>query len=412
MRLNPIQLCVTLVRTVELRLAVDQDDQQQLDETFDQFQTARNHVARTGWNENPDEICTSQTELHEQTYDELRDRTDLTANHVQHARREAANALSSCQERLYDGRSASRPTFSKSIVVYGPRTVTYNDDYCTLSTTNGRIRADYVVPENPDGTPYGKYFHDDEWEPKEATLHRRAGAHYLHVSLEAPNDVVESTEHGAVLGVDLNVSGSLAVTSTGSFFGRADELEHERRQFERVMGGLQQTGTQSAHRTMTHRARRFQSWKTDRVHTIAKRIVEEAVQHECGVIALEALDDIRDDMPNHPKFQQWVFRRLRDYVEYKAAERGITVETVDPEYTSQTCSDTRCHHTSEDNRTDDRFECEECGREYHADYNAAKNIATRYVRDGSTSRSERATRQIALKSGRLDVRSSQTSPRL
>lgn len=126
----------------------------------------------------------------------------------------------------------------------------------------------------------------------------------------------------------------------------------------------------------------------------------EAAEHDCSVIAFERLTHIREHIARGKKFQQWAFRRLYEYVEYKAEERGIGVEQVNPQSTSQRCS--KCGFTHPDNRDEKAFRCLKCGYEVHADYNAAKNIATRYVRRGPKSRGGRATSQLALKSGTLN----------
>lgn len=65
------------------------------------------------------------------------------------------------------------------------------------------------------------------------------------------------------LGVDLNVDGYLAVTSTGAFFGNADYLNHKRDEYERRRGNLQQTGTRSAHLTIKSIGSRFARWSAD-----------------------------------------------------------------------------------------------------------------------------------------------------
>ncbi|MGW5193544.1 RNA-guided endonuclease InsQ/TnpB family protein [Kribbella sp. NPDC004138] len=58
-------------------------------------------------------------------------------------------------------------------------------------------------------------------------------------------------------------------------------------------------------------------------------------------------------------------------LEHKAAGR---VEQVDPAYTSQTCN--FCGHCAPENRKSQAvFRCTACGREMHADVNAARNIA-------------------------------------
>jgi hypothetical protein len=67
---------------------------------------------------------------------------------------------------------------------------------------DGRGKAEYVTPENDEDTPFEKYWNTDEWERREATLHKREGTYYLHVTVAKEQPVDESTtQHGAVLGV-------------------------------------------------------------------------------------------------------------------------------------------------------------------------------------------------------------------
>nr|WP_242492981.1 hypothetical protein [Halogeometricum borinquense] len=126
-------------------------------------------------------------------------------------------------------------------------------------TTDKRVTAEYVTPVNEEGTPFEDYW-TDEWEKAEATLHKRDGTYYLHVAVKKevePDSCDDESENGVVLGVDLNVDGYVAVTSTGAFLGNADYLTHERDEYERRRGNLQQTGTRSAHLTIKSIGSRF-----------------------------------------------------------------------------------------------------------------------------------------------------------
>jgi len=335
----------------------------------------------------------------------VRGDTNLHSNHVQSARSLAADALISCQNQLFEpGKTASKPTFRGNVVVYGTRTITYNDEHYTLATVDGRVRAEYVTPEDDKDTPFECYWYNDEWERREATLHKRDGDYYLHVAVAKEPDTEASTvENRAVLGVDLNVDGSLAVTSTGVFLGNADYLNHKRNEYERRRGSLQQTGTRSAHLTIQNIGDTFARWSDDYLHRVSKAIVQEARRHDCSAIAFENLENIRERISNASKFQQWAFRTIQEYTEYKAKEYGILVETVDPAYTSQRCSYSECGFTHEDNRHSDEFECLQCGKELHADYNAARNIRWRLVQHWLKSGAGRANCQVALKSGMLNA---------
>ena len=66
----------------------------------------------------------------------------------------------------------------------------------------------------------------------------------------------------------------------------------------------------------------------------------------------------------------WSFYQLQQFLSYKAAAQGISVELINPAYTSQTC-----HHCLQlGSRQGERFTCLTCG-EQHADVNASHVIA-------------------------------------
>ena len=395
-----------VVRNIQLKLDVSEDDHEVLDETFEQFRHAAQHVADHGWNDNPYEITDTKNTLHDETYSDVRDKLSLQSSLVQSARNLAATALGNCKDRIIeDGKKASKPEFKGTVVVYNGRTITYNDDHVSLATTDERVTAEYVTPVTEDGTPFEDYW-TGEWERAEATLHKRDGTYYLHVAVKKevqPESTDEASENGVVLGVDLNVDGYLAVTSTGAFLGNADYLNHKRDEYERRRGSLQQTGTRSAHLSIKSIGSRFARWSANYLHRVSKALVREAVENDCTAIAFENLKHIRKRISNASKFQQWAFKKLQRHVEYKAEEHGIDVDDVSPAYTSQQCSHGECGFTHEDNRDGDEFECLKCGKELHSDYNAARNVGRRLVQHWLKSGAERATSQLALKSGTVNA---------
>ena len=61
-------------------------------------------------------------------------------------------------------------------------------------------------------------------------------------------------------------------------------------------------------------------------------------------------------------------------------KNNVQLTCVQSHYTSQQCS--KCGHISRDNRkSQEAFECVECGHRYNADFNAALNILNRFVSD-------------------------------
>ncbi|MWV40609.1 RNA-guided endonuclease TnpB family protein [Natrialba sp. INN-245] len=393
-----------VVRNIQVKLDVSDEDSEVLDETFEQFQQAAQHVADHGWDDNPYNITDTKNTLHEETYSDVREKLTLQSSLVQSARNLAATALGNCKDRKFDGEKASKPEFKGTVVVYNGRTITYNDDSVSLATTDKRVTAEYVTPVNKNGTPFADYW-TDEWEKAEATLHKRDGTYSLHVAVKKNVDPScdEQSENGVVLGVDLNVDGYVAVTSTGAFLGNADYLNHRRDEYERRRGNLQRAGTRSAHLTIKSIGSRFARWSVDYLHRISKALVQEAIENECTAIAFENLKHIRKRISNASKFQQWAFKELQRHVEYKAEEHGIDVDDVNPAYTSQRCSHGECGFTHEDNRDGDEFECLKCGKQLHSDYNAARNVGWRLIQHWLKSGAGRATSQLALKSGTVNA---------
>jgi transposase len=90
---------------------------------------------------------------------------------------------------------------------------------------------------------------------------------------------------------------------------------------------------------------------------------------------MERLTDIRSKTKTWNKHLNrmvagWSFYQLQNFVEYKAAAFGISVEYVNPAYSSQTCH--QCFNLG--SRKGERFNCLTCG-EQHADVNASHVIA-------------------------------------
>ncbi|RDZ96642.1 transposase, partial [Haloferax sp. Atlit-6N] len=137
------------------------------------------------------------------------------------------------------------------------------------------------------------------------------------------------------------------------------------------------------------------------LHRVANELVAEAVEHDCSHIVFEDLTDIRENVPEASWHHLWAFRRLYEYVAYKATEQGVEAVQVDPRNTSQRCS--TCGFTHEDNRDGEDFECLKCGYENHADYNAAKNIGLRYLRRNQTGDGGGAPVGVRLNRGTLNA---------
>ena len=387
-------------RTVPVKLDVESADTVLLRDTIDEFLWAANYVTDHAFDGNY--VTTSKTTLNNDTYDDVREQTALHSNHVQAARNKAAEACKSVVEKWKQGEKASKPYFNSPHLVYDHRTATFYDDYVSLATTDGRIEADYVLPNSVQDTPHAEYYFFDEYETTGAELHYTNGNWMLHIhckkEVELDTSEQATTENGTVLGVDLGVN-NLAVVSTGSFW-TGDEFDHWRREYENRRGDLQACGTRWAHENIQSVGRKEEGRFKLTLHRISNELVAEARDHDCSVIAFEDLNGIRD-RTGASWGHKWAFNRLYEYVEYKAAEYGISVEQVDPENTSRRCSE--CGFTHPNNRDGEGFECLKCGYQNHADYNAAKNIGLRYLRRNQTGSGGGAPVGVRLNSGTLNA---------
>ncbi len=355
-------------RTVPVALDVDSDAAALLEDTVETFLWSAQYVVDHAFD--GEYVTTSKTQLDDETYDDVREATDgFNGGLVQAARNKAAEACKSVVARWQNGKKASKPTFTSPHVVYDHRTATFYDDHVSLATTEGRIEAEYVLPDEESNTPHSEYLFSDEYETTGAELHYRDGDWMLHVHCkmnEEPDTSAQATtENGTVLGVDLGVN-NLAVASTGTFW-TGDEFDHWRREYEKRRGDLQQCGTRWAHENIQSVGRKEDGRFTLMLHRISNELVAEARESGCSVIAFEDLTDIRE-RTGASWGHKWAFDRLYEYVEYKAEEYGIVVAQVPPENTSRRCS--HCGFTDSDNRDGETFECLDCGYENHADYNA------------------------------------------
>ena len=393
-------------RTIPVKLDVPDERRNDLHQTIEQFNRACNYTVEHGRNDDG-YLILNKSKVHDKVYYDLREETDLPANLCVRAYSKAVEAMKSTVAEWKKGNSRPLPRFKQPSAVYDKRTLTIKDRSATLSTINGRVAVEYVI-----GDYQRSYLDDDDYEKRMGTLHYREDddSFYLHVVL-----LKEVEERGGdrVMGVDLNLK-NVAVTSTGRFFDGGELLWGQNHYF-RVRRSLQDKGTRSAKQALARLSGRENRFVLDRLHTISRRLVEEAQSHDCSYIAVENLTHIRNRMDNgndrlKRQMHQWAFRELQELLAYKAAEYGIRVEPIPPAFTSQTCS--RCGHQSSTNRDSKTgwFECNECGQEYDGDYNAAKNIGLRLLTVPEGKRpSGLGDGHLALKSGTVNLNGDYTA---
>lgn len=106
-------------------------------------------------------------------------------------------------------------------------------------------------------------------------------------------------------------------------------------------------------------------------HSISKKIVDFALKNKCEYINIEDINSINLD---DKLLGEWGYYHLQEQIAYKSKLVGIKVRKVKAAYTSQTCSN--CGNIDKENRkSQEKFECNECGLKCNADWNASVNIS-------------------------------------
>lgn len=189
---------------------------------------------------------------------------------------------------------------------------------------------------------------------------------------------------GNIMGVDLGIKcPAVSYCSDGSvkFFGNGRKNKYMRRHYAYLRKKLQKAKHIDAVKRINDKEQHIMR---DIDHKLSHDIMETAVSHNVKVIKLECLANIRSatrtSRKNNHSLHTWSFYRLAQFIEYKAKLAGITVEYVNPAYTSQTCPVCgSVHHANDRNYT-----CK-CGFHIHRDVLGAMNIcnSTEYVGDSN-----------------------------
>lgn len=206
---------------------------------------------------------------------------------------------------------------------------------------------------------------------RQVEFFKRKGVWFCSVCYNTPCEPAVSTS--GFVGVDRNMRGNVAVLSDPQngkvrFFGfDASRTKHCWRSRKRR---LQKQGRNR----LLSKLRRKQSRRTTlENHRVSKGIVDYAASH-CRSIALEDLGGVRKDgskIKRYTETNQWSHAQLETFIRYKAALRGVSVVSVSPAYTSQTCTCCGSRHKPNGKL----FQCGTCGHSNHRDVEAAFNIA-------------------------------------
>ena len=258
---------------------------------------------------------------------------------------------------------------------------------------------------NPEQRDWLEALDADDAEMGESRLFEREGTWYLHVT--ATRDVADQSEASAdertPIGVDIGEASLVTVChrdGSGSPVRPrlwADDGKAVRRLRKTYFTAKRRLQKRGSKRIAESYGDALWDQIDDVFHRVTREVVDYAKSVENPVLVLEDLTYIRENM-DYGKYMNrrlhgWGFAKLHAQIRYKAAEKGIPVETVNPRNTSKACH--ACGEVGYRQRQA-TFRCsnDDCWLgEYQADVNGAINIADRYRSGESHRRSDRASRQ-------------------
>ncbi len=173
------------------------------------------------------------------------------------------------------------------------------------------------------------------------------------------------------IGIDIGIKvPAVTITSDNKvrFFGNGREIRYLQRRFKKRYQELQHKKQYKKMRILNHKLRKI---LISYDHVISKNIIKFAVNENVGVIKLEKLTGIRTtfNIKYFSNIYLWSYRRLQEFIEYKANLEGIKVLYVDPFRTSKKCPKCKKINSSQDRL----YKCK-CGFIGHRDIVGAFNI--------------------------------------
>jgi len=247
----------------------------------------------------------------------------------------------------------------------------------------------------------------------ESQLFERDGTWYLHVT--ATRNVEERSEASAdertAIGVDIGEASLVTMchrddhgspTAPKLWADEGKTVRQLRKTYFTATRRLQTRGSEHIPESFGEDV-----WNQidDLFHRVTREVVEYAESVENPVLVLEDLTYMRESMDYgeymNRRLHGWGFAKLHAQIRYKAVEKGIPVETVNPRNTSRECHACGGVGYRPKQAT---FTCtnDACWMgEYQADVNGAINIADRYLSGESHSREHTDGDDSAEDGGRL-----------
>lgn len=350
-------------RTISVKLLHTAEQAQAFGDLAETFSASCNEIVPFA----QEHRCWNRVALHHLAYYSIRKQfPELGSQMACKVIHKVADAYKTLQsnKRIKKGEPIPFIQFSPKSVHFDKRTYSIKDETLSLFTMSGRMKVPFVM-----GKHQLNLF--NQGSATEAELICKKGQWFFNLVLDIPD--VDPVTGDKVMGVDVGEN-VIAATSSGRVFD-GGKLRHDRDQYLAHRRRLQSNGSRSAKQRLRGISGKERRHVAHVNHCISKAVVAEAVSCRSSEIRLEDLTHIRDRIKAgkrvRARLHRWAWRQLQDFVAYKAQSMGITVNYVNPAYSSQRCS--VCHELGK--RVKHRFTCPQCGYVAHSDINGARNIA-------------------------------------
>ena len=198
---------------------------------------------------------------------------------------------------------------------------------------------------------------------------------FVYINLSVKDVKVENKNYGNFCGVDLNLKPSLAtignpLTENNKFIGY--NVPQNRKKYKAIRKRFQKQKRPQKIKEMGDKEHRYMK---DQNFKITKEIIDFADKEKTN-ISIEDLTGIRKNKGSkefNGFLNSWSFYDLKIKIENKSQLKGIHLISIDPKYTSQTCS--KCQKINKTKTK--KYKCSSCGYKEHRDVNASYNIANK-----------------------------------
>ncbi|MBD3193548.1 MAG: IS200/IS605 family element transposase accessory protein TnpB [Candidatus Lokiarchaeota archaeon] len=356
---------------------------------------------------------TSKKWLHDNAYESAKQNFKLKTALIQSARDKAVEILKSFRKcKKKDSKLRLKYTtirFDERSYTFSKTTNQLTPFWLSLSL-NGRGRTSFPIIFGKRQEDYINRAIVGDYKFKSVEMSKKNGVWYAHFNLEREVEVSKTPK--TIIGIDRgekNFAVGVAVSKKnpdkpikGQFWNgsRIKELKGKYHHIRRSLGRKEKP-------QMIKKIKDKLKKRTDhQLHILANEIVAYAEQFENSLIVMENLTHIRNNFRKHrrPKklnrrMNSLPFRKLQDYIEYKALQKGIATVYVNPKNTSKECH--RCGQLN-NIRSSRVYRCRNCGMIYDRDLNASINIAQRVTSSlgwGSSEPPELSNEADLVKSG-------------